>query len=257
MRKGKIIGIVAALVLLGGVGYWIYDNMTGNHIEIESLITPESGAASPAVASTASPAPAGSPASSPAPATAAPANGGEAAASPSADAFSGQWVIDDSSKVYFSVTTSRETVNYEIDQVSGTWTINSAKPAESAAEGTVQLSSMNSGSGQRDTHVKSADYLDVATHPEATFKATGFEGLPEGLVAQTVYPVKIKGELTVKGITKEVEFSGNTILDNSVLKLEANTVVTFDDYGMKNPHNVVMDTENNITVELRLTLAQA
>lgn len=257
MRKGKIIGIVAALVLLGGVGYWVYDNVTGNHIEIQSLITPESGAASPAVAATTSPAPAGSPASSPAPSTASPAAAGEATTPPESDAFSGQWAIEDSSKVYFSVTTSRETVNYEMDQVTGTWTINSAKPAESTAEGTVVLSSMNSGSGQRDTHVKSADYLDIAQHPEATFKATSFEGLPEGLAAQTVYPLKIKGELTVKGITKEVEFSGNTILDNGVLKLEANTVVTFDDYGMKNPHNVVMETENNITVELRLTLAQA
>jgi len=257
MRKGKIIGIVAAvIVLLGGVGYWIYDNVTGNHIEIESLISPESGLVTPASAETMSPAPADSPSASVGPSTASSATPGDSAA-PAAAALEGTWVVQDSSKVYFSVTTSRETVNYQIDEVTGSWTINSADPGRSTAEGTAQLSSMDSGSDQRDTHVKSADYLDVAAHPQATFTTTGFEGLPADLAAQIVYPLKIKGELMVKGITKEVEFSGNTVLDNGVLKLEASTVVTFADYGMENPHNVVMDTENNITVELRLTLAQS
>ncbi|MNJ74115.1 hypothetical protein D3C77_710020 [compost metagenome] len=56
---------------------------------------------------------------------------------------------------------------------------------------------------------------------------------------------------------KEVIFTGQAVLDQGTLKLEASTIVTFTDFGMTNPHTIIMDTENDITVELRLLFKPA
>ncbi|MOA58481.1 YceI-like domain protein [compost metagenome] len=71
------------------------------------------------------------------------------------------------------------------------------------------------------------------------------------------YDLKITGDMTVKGMPKEVMFTGQAVLDQGTLMLEASTIVTFTDFGMTNPHTIIMETENDITVELRLMLKSA
>lgn len=239
MNTAKKLSIVAAIVvvLLGGV-YWVYDRLTGNHVEIESVIAQD-------------PADAASPASS-----ASNVNDTTTETKVESASLDGAWTIQPDSKVYFSVTTSRETVNYEMDQLTGTWTMNTANPAQSTAEGTVDLASLDSGNSQRDGHVSGSQLLDTAQFPNASFKATSFEGMPAELTDGDTFPLIVNGDLTVKGLTKEVVFTGQAAYQQEALKLEASTVVTFGDFGMTNPHTVIMDTENNLTVELRLIFGQ-
>jgi polyisoprenoid-binding protein YceI len=49
-------------------------------------------------------------------------------------------------------------------------------------------------------HVKASDFLDVERHPEITFNSTSFDVSGEELV--------IRGDLTIKGRTQEVEARG-------------------------------------------------
>lgn len=241
MKIGKVKAMIAAAVIVLGFGaYWMYEEMTGNHVEIESVINQ-----SPAEETSAEVA---EEVSAEASEEAVAGNAGEAAS------IDGLWNISSDSKVYFSVTTSKETVNYEVSQVTGSWTVNGADPAQNQAEGVVQMASMDSGNSQRDGHISGAQYLDIEQFPTATFKATSFEGLPSEWTDGQVYTVNIKGDLTVKGVTKEVAFTGQTTYDGGLLMLEASTVVTFADFGMKSPHNIVMDSENNLNVTLRLVL---
>ncbi|CAM4392276.1 YceI family protein [Paenibacillus alkaliterrae] len=232
MNKNKIIATMAAIaVMLGGGLYWAVGELTGNQVEIESVIkqTPaELNGAGAELLGT---------------------EGAEEMAEPDR-----VWNIQPESKVYFSVTTSRETVNYQMDQVTGFWSINTRDPSQTKAEGTVDLLSMDSGNAQRDKHISEAQYMDIEQYPTANFKASSFEGLPGDWISGDVYDVKITGDLTVKGITRKVDFNGQTTYDQGALKLEANTVVTFADFGMNNPHTIVMDMENNLTIELRLIL---
>jgi polyisoprenoid-binding protein YceI len=241
MKAGKVKAMIAAAVVVVGLGaYWTYEQMTGNHVEIESVINQSPAeetsteVAEEVSAEVSEETDAG--------------NAGETAS------IDGLWNISSDSKVYFSVTTSKETVNYEVGQVTGAWTLNTTDPAQNQAEGVVQMARMDSGNSQRDGHISGAQYLDIAQFPTATFKATSFEGLPTEWADGQVYTVNIKGDLTVKGVTKEVAFTGQTAYDGGTLKLEASTVVTFADFGMKSPHNIVMDTDNNLNVELRLVL---
>jgi polyisoprenoid-binding protein YceI len=62
--------------------------------------------------------------------------------------------------------------------------------------------SVNTGNEQRDGHLKSPDFFDVATYPKIGFKSTDFNA-ESG---------KITGDLTIRNVTKpvsfDVEFSG-------------------------------------------------
>ncbi len=67
---------------------------------------------------------------------------------------------------------------------------------------TAETGSINTGSEQRDGHLKSADFFDAETFPELKFEATHYDATSG----------KLKGDLTIKGITNpvtlDVEFGG-------------------------------------------------
>ena len=227
-RNWIIAGGAAAVILIGTGGYMFMDNYLGNRVEIEQAI-PASGAVADASAD------------------------GEKTVV-TAERLNGEWKITDASKVYISVTTSRETVNFENAAVSGTWTIQLDQPEDMKAEGVLEMSDVNSGNGQRDEHIKTADFFDVAQYPQATFTAASFEGLPGEWEEGKVYDFKMAGTMNVKGIDKEVTFDGQALYQDNQVRLSGTTTVTFADFGLQNPHNVVLDTENDISVRLELVL---
>jgi polyisoprenoid-binding protein YceI len=76
--------------------------------------------------------------------------------------------------------------------------------ADSRLEVTVDLSTVETGNADRDAHLRSSDFFDVATHPTMTF--TSGEIRPDG------DDFVVEGELTLNGVTRpltlEVEFNG-------------------------------------------------
>ncbi|GJM68478.1 hypothetical protein HMSSN036_06940 [Paenibacillus macerans] len=62
------------------------------------------------------------------------------------------------------------------------------------------------------------------------------------------------GTMNVKGIDKEVTFDGQALYQDNQVRLSGTTTVTFADFGLQNPHNVVLETENDISVRLELVL---
>ncbi|WP_416295318.1 YceI family protein [Paenibacillus illinoisensis] len=230
--KTWVISGVAAIAILGGGGYYFANSYMGNNVDIEQVL-PASTAASTTEAGT-----------------------GTTVANEAAGAeqLNGDWTISEGSKVYFSVTTSQETVNFVDEQVSGTWAINVDDASQMEAEGQIEMSGIDSGNSQRDGHVKEADFFDVSTHPQATFTATSFEGLPAEWTAGQTVDFKMNGTLTVKGVEKEVTFDAKAAYENGQVLLSATTTVTFEDFGMENPHSVVLSTENDIQVQLELKL---
>jgi polyisoprenoid-binding protein YceI len=61
----------------------------------------------------------------------------------------------------------------------------------------IDASSVDTSDAQRDAHLRSADFLDVAKHPHMTFKSTHVEAAGSG--AYTV-----KGDLTIRGVTRPI-----------------------------------------------------
>ena len=70
---------------------------------------------------------------------------------------------------------------------------------------TADVDSISTNNEQRDTHLKSADFFDAATHGEVRFEGKNYEN-----VGGNNY--QLQGDLTIKGVTRpvtvKVEFGG-------------------------------------------------
>ncbi len=79
------------------------------------------------------------------------------------------------------------------------------KPEESWVEITIKAASIDTGTPDRDKHLRSADFLDVERFPELRFKSTKVE-LTGGM------NLTVTGDLTIRDVTKPVvldaEFQG-------------------------------------------------
>jgi polyisoprenoid-binding protein YceI len=78
-------------------------------------------------------------------------------------------------------------------------TITSSKPdfSDAKVEFVAQTASVNTGVDQRDGHLKSADFFNVAKYPTVNFVSTAIQ-------ATTPNHYKLTGNLTLNGVTKPV-----------------------------------------------------
>ena len=108
-----------------------------------------------------------------------------------------QWQIDPAhSAAHFSVRHLMiSNVRGEFTKLSGSALINPADPAKSSVEITIQAASLNTREPQRDEHLRSADFFDVANHPTLTFRSKRIEALG-------AENFKLTGDLTIRGVTK-------------------------------------------------------
>ena len=83
------------------------------------------------------------------------------------------------------------------DKFDGTFSYDPKNLAASKVNVEIDISSLNSNHAERDKHLRGPDYLDAAQFPKATFVSTSVT--PEG-----ENKAKIKGNLTMRGVTKEV-----------------------------------------------------
>jgi len=80
--------------------------------------------------------------------------------------------------------------------VTGTIVDAADDPKYSSVKAEIDVTTLITGDPQRDEHLRSADFFDVAHHPTATFsaRAAGWQGT-RGVLA---------GELTLRGVTRPV-----------------------------------------------------
>jgi polyisoprenoid-binding protein YceI len=113
----------------------------------------------------------------------------------------------------------------------GTINFDPAHPENSSVEVTIQAASINSGVADRDNHLRSADFLDVANYPTITFKSTGIEAMDDT-------NVRLTGDLTIRDITKpvtlDVEYlgQGNSPFGDVRAGFEASTKINREDFGL-------------------------
>ena len=110
-----------------------------------------------------------------------------------------RWEIDSShSGIHFSVRhLVIAKVRGQFSRWSGTLVVPDGDFTKATVEAVVDASSIETGVADRDAHLKSPDFFDVAQYPEATFTASRFEprGDAEG---------RLVGTLIIKGIPREV-----------------------------------------------------
>jgi polyisoprenoid-binding protein YceI len=72
-------------------------------------------------------------------------------------------------------------------------------PEQSHLHAEVEAASIDTGVGMRDDHLRTNDFLDAPTHPSLVLESTGFTKVSDS-------EWKMAADLTVRGVTKPVEF---------------------------------------------------
>ncbi len=114
--------------------------------------------------------------------------------------------------------------------VTGTIAFDEANPASSRVEVVIPAATIETGMEPRDTHLRSADFLDAETYPTLAFVSTAIE--PKG------DRWAITGDLTIRGVSRPV------VLDTEALGIvtgmdgrrhagfEATTKIRRSDWGL-------------------------
>lgn len=118
-----------------------------------------------------------------------------------------KWKIDPAhSEIQFKVkhlmitTVTGYFKNFDLEVETASEDFNTA----SRIEFTADIDSIDTNSEQRDTHLKSADFFDAASHAQLKFVGTRYESKGD--------EARLHGDLTIRGVTKpivlDVDFGG-------------------------------------------------
>jgi polyisoprenoid-binding protein YceI len=116
--------------------------------------------------------------------------------------------------------------------VSGIVKLDEADLTRSRVEASIEAASIDTRNADRDAHLKSADFFDVATFPTLTFVSTRVTPTGAGELA-------VEGDLTIHGVTRSVVFAvdGPTPAakdpwGNTRVGLSATTKINRKDFGL-------------------------
>lgn len=129
---------------------------------------------------------------------------------------------------------------------------------ESTVDVTIDMATVESGSADRDDHLRSSDLFAVDDHPQARFRSTAIDTV-DGVVGT------VTGDLTLKGVTKpvvlDVSYLGQTTdpWGNERLVFSATARINRHDWGVD--WNMVLEAgglvvSKEITLEIDVELVR-
>lgn len=154
---------------------------------------------------------------------------------PSADLahLTGEYTIDPThSEVGFAVRHAMvTTVRGQFAEYEGKLQLDGSKPANSSAEVTIKVVSIDTNQAQRDEHLRTGDFFDAATYPEISFRSSSAEQVDDETY-------RMHGDLTIKDTTKPVSIdftyngSATDPYGNLRVGFEGSTTVNRGDWGL-------------------------
>jgi polyisoprenoid-binding protein YceI len=144
--------------------------------------------------------------------------------------------------------------------VQGTVVYDPENAGASSAEVVIDANTINTLEAARDTHLKSADFLDVEKYPTITFRSNSFTLDGDG-------ELDLKGDLTIHGVTKPVVLKveapsaeAKDPIGNARIGASASTRIKRSDFGLT--WNAALETGgflvgDNLKIELELSLIRA
>jgi polyisoprenoid-binding protein YceI len=139
-------------------------------------------------------------------------------------------------------------------EFSGSFTV-AENPEDSTLEAEVKTASIHTNQSMRDDHLRTNDFLDAETYPTLTLKSTGLKKI-------TDTEWKLSTDLTIRGVTKPVEFDLEFLGEGAAMQ-EGKTVVAFSavaeidrrDFGVTFNHSLLdgsVVVGNKVKIELEV-----
>jgi len=139
------------------------------------------------------------------------------------------------------------------DQVSGQLTLDfSGAPQITSGEFQVDISTLKSDQNRRDNRIRT-EWLQSATFPVASFKATGLQNAPASYTEGEEVSFQLAGDLTIREITQPVVFDVKAALNGDTITGMATTAFLMSQFGVDPPAMGNMFTVGDNTV-VTLTL---
>jgi polyisoprenoid-binding protein YceI len=141
-------------------------------------------------------------------------------------------------------------VRGSFNEFEGSGYFDAENPSASHLQLTIQAASIDTRNADRDGHLKSNDFFDMATYPTIVFTSTAVEQ-----IADTEF--RVTGDLTIKGVTKPVtvdfEYTGRAVdpFGNVRIGFEGTTAVNRKDWGVS--WNAALDA-GGVLVSEKVTL---
>ena len=142
------------------------------------------------------------------------------------------------------------TVRGAFTKVSGTAQYDPSAPAKASVEVTIDADSVDTRVTMRDNDLRSPNFFEVAKYPTITFKSKSVQAAGDG-------KLKIVGDLTIHGVTKEVTLDVDgpsaPVTDpkgNQHIGASASTKINRKDFGVGT--NPMVGDEVTITIDVVL-----
>lgn len=154
------------------------------------------------------------------------------------------------------------TVRGEFHGVTGTVVVDDANLGNSSVNVTIDATTVDTREPDRDKHLKSDAFFDVAKYPTITFKSTKVEKNADG-------SLRITGDLTIRGATKSVVLTASApkpaIKDPWGLQrtaVSASTKINRQDFGVSwnqkmDGGGVIVGDDVNITLDVEMIIPPA
>jgi len=125
--------------------------------------------------------------------------------------------------------------------------LNPANLEDSSVQLQIESASLNTRIEQRDKHLRSGDFLDVANHPQIKFASTRVKKVDDKTLT-------ITGDLTLRGVTKQVDVPVKVVfLRDGDARFKGELQINRKDYGI-NYNSRMNPVEDMVTIQFDMHL---
>jgi polyisoprenoid-binding protein YceI len=139
------------------------------------------------------------------------------------------------------------------NDITGSFTIDGTTVSDASFE--VDMTTFQSDEDRRDSQFDGR-IMDVDTYPTSTFVLT--QPIELGSLPADLEEVQVQatGDLTLRGTTKPVTFDLVARRNGANIEITGSLTVVFDEWGIPNPSNAAVSTNDEGLLELALVLTR-
>ncbi|UZR95197.1 YceI family protein [Chondrinema litorale] len=115
-------------------------------------------------------------------------------------------------------------------------------PESSTLEASVDVSTIDTGIGMRDKHLKKDDYFDVEKYPRISMKSTSIKSTGEG-------SYEGKFDLTIKDQTKEVTIPFTVDVSGNMYSIKGSFEINRQDFGVGG-NSLTLSDDLTVSIEV-------